>query len=96
MGGIDRRANAAQREAIRTTEGPVLIIAGPGSEKTFTLVERVLYLITERGAAAESLFVTTFTEKAARELTTRVSTRLNELGVRFNPNEMYLRTFHPR
>jgi DNA helicase-2/ATP-dependent DNA helicase PcrA len=90
----DKHANAAQREAIRTTEGPLLIIAGPGSGKTFTLVERVVHLIAERAATPESLFVATFTEKAARELTTRISTRLVRLGVRFNLNEMYLGTFH--
>ena len=87
-------ANPEQLEAIKTTEGPLLIIAGPGSGKTFTLVERVVYLITQRNVAPESLFVVTFTDKAASELTTRISSRLNELGLRFNLNEMYLGTFH--
>ena len=40
--------NPAQLAAIRSTNGPLLIIAGPGSGKTFTLVERVIYLITRR------------------------------------------------
>ena len=88
------KANKNQLEAITTTEGPLLIIAGPGSGKTFTLVERIVYLITEKGAEPESLFVVTFTEKAAAELTTRVSNRLLELGIKFNLNEMYLGTFH--
>jgi DNA helicase-2/ATP-dependent DNA helicase PcrA len=87
-------ANPQQLEAIHVTDGPVLIIAGPGSGKTFTLVERVVYLITHKGATPESLFVVTFTEKAARELTTRISNRLNELDIKFNLNEMYLGTFH--
>lgn len=87
-------ANLAQLEAIETTEGPLLIIAGPGSGKTFTLVERIVHLITERNVTPESLFVVTFTEKAAHELTTRISNRLNEIKVRFNLNEMYLGTFH--
>ena len=90
----DKQPNADQRRAIRATEGPVLIIAGPGTGKTFTLVERVLYLVTEKGATPESLLVVTFTNKAAHELTTRVSNRLNEMGIRFNLNEMYLGTFH--
>jgi DNA helicase-2/ATP-dependent DNA helicase PcrA len=72
----------------------VLIIAGPGSGKTFTLVERIVYLITQKGVAPESLFVATFTDKAARELTTRISNRLSELGIKFNLNEMHLGTFH--
>lgn len=91
---MSSRANAGQVRAIRTTEGPVLIIAGPGSGKTFTLVERVVHLIIERGATPESLLVVTFTDKAAQELRTRIASRLNELGVRFNLNEMYLGTFH--
>src|SRR5690606_31508163 len=87
-------ANPEQLQAIHTTEGPVLIIAGPGSGKTFTLVERIVYLITSKGVAPESLLVVTFTDKAARELTTRISNRLAELGIQFNLNEMYLGTFH--
>lgn len=88
------KANPQQKEAILATEGPVLIIAGPGSGKTFTLVERIVYLITHEGVAPESLLVVTFTDKAARELTTRISNRLAELGIQFNLNEMYLGTFH--
>src|SRR5690554_521486 len=91
---LQSRANPQQLEAILTTDGPVLIIAGPGSGKTFTLVERIVYLITQKGVAPESLLVVTFTDKAARELTTRISSRLSELGIRFNLNEMYLGTFH--
>lgn len=87
-------ANPQQREAITTTEGPLLIIAGPGSGKTFTLVERIVYLITQTNVTPEQLMVVTFTDKAAQELTTRISNRLNEIDVRFNLNEMYLGTFH--
>ena len=88
------QASPQQRVAITTTEGPLLIIAGPGSGKTFTLVERVVYLIVEKHATPESLFVVTFTDKAAAELTTRISNRLHDLNIRFNLNEMYLGTFH--
>jgi len=88
------KANPPQRQAIATTDGALLIIAGPGSGKTFTLVERIVYLITQKDVAPENLFVVTFTDKAAQELTTRISNRLIEIGVRFNLNEMYLGTFH--
>lgn len=91
---LQSKANPKQLEAILATDGPVLIIAGPGSGKTFTLVERIVYLITHKGVAPESLLVVTFTDKAARELTTRISNRLAELGIQFNLNEMYLGTFH--
>jgi DNA helicase-2/ATP-dependent DNA helicase PcrA len=93
-GDLQSKANPQQLEAILATDGPVLIIAGPGSGKTFTLVERIVYLITQKGVAPESLFVVTFTDKAARELTTRISNRLTDLGIKFNLNEMYLGTFH--
>ncbi|VVN19845.1 ATP-dependent DNA helicase Rep [Pseudomonas fluorescens] len=91
---LQSKANPQQLEAILATDGPVLIIAGPGSGKTFTLVERIVYLITHKGIAPESLLVVTFTDKAARELTTRISNRLAELDIQFNLNEMYLGTFH--
>lgn len=91
---LQSKANPQQLEAILATDGPVLIIAGPGSGKTFTLVERIVYLILHKGVAPEALLVVTFTDKAARELTTRISNRLAELNIQFNLNEMYLGTFH--
>ena len=83
-----------QQQAIHITEGPLLIIAGPGSGKTFTLVERIYYLISEKGIPPERLFVSTFTEKAAAELITRISTRLDADNISVNLNEMYIGTFH--
>lgn len=87
-------ANSQQQKAIEHIDGPLLIIAGPGSGKTFTLVERVVNLIQNHGIEPEALLVVTFTEKAAQELTTRLSNRLLELGIDFNINEMFLGTFH--
>ena len=86
--------NLQQQEAIHTTEGPLLIIAGPGSGKTFTLVERIYYLISEHDVPPERIFVSTFTEKAAAELITRVSSRLAADNITVNLNEMYIGTFH--
>ena len=60
-------ANEAQKEAIQTTEGPLLIIAGPGTGKTFTLVKRIVYLITQKDVKPEEIMVATFTEKAAKD-----------------------------
>ena len=87
-------ANEEQLEAIKTTEGPLLIIAGPGTGKTFTLVKRIAYLIIEKGVAPEEIMVATFTEKAAKELITRVTNELLEAGIHLNLNEMYIGTFH--
>lgn len=75
------------------TESPLLIIAGPGAGKTYTLVERVLHLVRQN-IQAENIMVATFTEKAAKELITRVSTKLLEEGFRVNLNEMYIGTLH--
>ena len=86
--------NPQQQKAIHITEGPLLIIAGPGSGKTFTLVERIYYLISEKGIPPEHLFVSTFTEKAAAELITRISSRLDADNIAVNLNEMYIGTFH--
>ena len=61
-------ANEAQKEAISATDGLVLITAGPGTGKTFTLVKRAVYLIQECGIQPEQIMMATFTEKAAKEL----------------------------
>lgn len=87
-------ANEAQRSAISTTDGPLLIIAGPGTGKTYTLVKRIVYLITERDVLPEEIMIATFTEKAAKELITRITNELYAIGVSVNLNEMYIGTFH--
>jgi hypothetical protein len=87
-------ANAGQRRAIETVDGPVLITAGPGTGKTYTLVQRVLYLIQERGVSPDAILVATFTEKAARELVTRITNELPKHGIAPNLHEMYVGTFH--
>lgn len=91
---FNTNANEYQLQAIHTTDGPLLIIAGPGSGKTFTLVERVVYLIQEKGVKPEQLLILTFTEKAAAELKTRIANRLLGLELKINLNEIYLGTFH--
>lgn len=87
-------ANEGQRKAIAAAEGPVLIIAGPGTGKTYTLVQRAIYLIEECGVKPESFFIATFTEKAAKELITRITNELSDRGIVANINEMYIGTFH--
>ncbi len=91
---FETSANENQLSAIRHTTGPLLIIAIPGSGKSFSLIERCVYLITELNIAPDSLLVVTFTEKSARELKTRISDRFNALNIRYNINDMLLGTFH--
>lgn len=87
-------ANEGQRKAIAAADGPVLITAGPGTGKTYTLVQRAIYLIEECGVRPESIFIATFTEKAAKELITRITNELSDRGIVANINEMYIGTFH--
>jgi DNA helicase-2/ATP-dependent DNA helicase PcrA len=87
-------ANEGQRNAIAAAEGPVLITAGPGTGKTYTLVQRTNYLIEECGVEPESILIATFTEKAAKELITRITNELVARDIVANINEMYVGTFH--
>jgi len=66
-------ANAAQREAIFHHRGPMLVLAGPGSGKTFVITRRIQYLITGCGAEPSSILVITFTKAAASQMQSRFS-----------------------
>lgn len=89
-----KQANSSQLEAIKHVNGPLLIIAGPGTGKTYTLINRALNLIVNEKVEPSKILFATFTEKAAHELITRLSNSLEEHGIDFNPNDMYLGTFH--
>ncbi|OYP70636.1 DNA helicase UvrD [Prevotella sp. P4-67] len=85
--------NKDQLQIVNQTEGPVLVIAGPGSGKTKTLVDRIVNLV-QKGVQPEEIMVGTFTEKAAKELITRISNLLLQNGIQANLNEMYIGTLH--
>jgi Superfamily I DNA and RNA helicases len=91
---ISSDLNREQRAAVDATEGPSLIIAGPGTGKTKTLVERVVHLIVDESVSPERILVAASTEKAARELVARISGRAAELGADIDLNEMYIGTLH--
>ena len=63
--------NPAQQEAIRHVDGPMLVLAGPGSGKTFVITNRVKFLIEEAGVPPESILVITFSRAAAEEMSAR-------------------------
>lgn len=84
--------NQAQKDAVTTTRGPLLILAGAGSGKTKALTHRIAQLIAHEGVWPEQILAVTFTNKAAREMRERLSGLLEQENTRsFMP---WMGTFH--
>jgi len=86
--------NDSQKEAIGHTEGPMLVIAGPGSGKTLVLILRTLNLLLQNLAEPSEIFLCTFTEKAAFELRDRVSLTARKLAYEGDLAGLLVGTIH--
>ena len=82
--------NEKQVEAVIHKNGPMLVIAGPGTGKTKVITHRIAYLIRQHGIKPESILAITFTNKAAQEMRDRVN---NEIGEPHGSN-IKVSTFH--
>lgn len=85
----ERVLNPEQKKAVMFGDGPLMIIAGAGTGKTTVVTERIKYLITSGRAKPSEIVALTFTEKASREMETRI-----DLSLPYGATQMWISTFH--
>ncbi|QYA39720.1 DNA helicase PcrA [Macrococcoides caseolyticum] len=89
MNELLKHMNEEQRQAVMTTEGPLLIMAGAGSGKTRVLTHRIAYLVDEKDVSPYKILAITFTNKAAKEMKERVKKIIGD-----ESDVIWISTFH--
>ena len=89
MNSLVKNMNAERGEAVRTTEGPLLIMAGAGSGQTRVLTHRIAYVLDEKDVSPYNILAITFTNKAAKEMKARVEQLVGE-----EAQVIWMSTFH--
>ncbi|MDE7315054.1 MAG: UvrD-helicase domain-containing protein, partial [Mucispirillum sp.] len=89
MLNIDEALNERQAEAVKTTDGPVLVLAGAGTGKTRVITYRIAHLIVNKEVSAGNILAVTFTNKAAGEMKSRLQELIGNLA-----NGVWMGTFH--
>ena len=90
---LTKNLNPAQKKAVETLSGPLLILAGAGSGKTRVLTHRMVNLIAQNLASADEILCVTFTNKAAREMESRIFNLLSQIDFPIR-SELWVSTFH--
>ncbi|MFS4459493.1 ATP-dependent helicase [Bdellovibrio sp. HCB2-146] len=90
---VTKNLNPAQKEAVETLEGPVLILAGAGSGKTRVLTHRMANMIGQGAAAPDDILCVTFTNKAAKEMEHRIYKLLSDMQIGIR-SQLWISTFH--
>jgi DNA helicase-2/ATP-dependent DNA helicase PcrA len=90
---VTKNLNPAQRFAVETVEGPLLILAGAGSGKTRVLTHRMANIIGQGIAASDEILCVTFTNKAAKEMEHRIYKILHEMDIPVR-SQLWVSTFH--
>lgn len=86
--------NKKQNLIINDSKYPAAVLAGPGTGKTFTIVQKIIYLIKNEGLSPNKILVTTFTKKAANELIERVESGLKKENIKADTSNMLIGNFH--